>query len=189
MKIDINVPNGKSGIWEVKDLIINNNITSVNRFNDYRTIPNGKYKKLTREGKVIMANTPDEIEDFMPFVQRAHGDILINGLGLGTIIVALLTKDNINSITVIENSQDVIKLVATTYLDDKRVTIILDDAFTRSVGNKESYDFIWHDIWDTIDPNNISEMNILKEKYKKIAYYQECWAEQDCKKMISKEMI
>lgn len=75
-----------------------------------------------------MSNTPDEIRDFQSFVRKAKGKILINGLGLGVLLKALLEKEDVTQITVIEKSEDVIKLVSGS-ITDKRVSIINADAF------------------------------------------------------------
>lgn len=180
MKIDVDVPCGVSGIWSVKDLTVgHSDMEGTLEFTKNRGVPAGTYKKLTRGDVVVMTNTPDEILDFRSFVDKASGSVLINGLGLGTIIKALLAKADVVSITVIENSIDVIKLVSPTYQGHSKITIIHDDAFNRKIYD-EWYDFIWHDIWDTITQDNLSEMKLLKDKYSKISGYQECWCEDIC---------
>lgn len=183
MKINIDVPDGKSGIWEVKTFIVpKGKCDEIEIFKEKRGIPFGTYKKLTRNGIPVMSNTPDEINDFIPFVSKAKGNILINGLGLGTIIKILLTKKEVNKITIVENSKDVINLVAPAYSQDG-INIINDNAFDFTPKKNEKYDYIWHDIWDRIDPKNLKEMNILKNKYAYMDAYQECWAENVCKKI------
>jgi hypothetical protein len=65
MKIDINIPDGKVGDWEVKTFTITEEEA---KFANLRAmlhsgrgyISPGIYKKLTRNGEIIMSNSPDE---------------------------------------------------------------------------------------------------------------------------------
>lgn len=187
MKIKINVPDNISGEWEVKTFEITEgeakfaNMRAAFRGRGY--INAGIYKKLLRGGEIIMSNSPDEIADFMSFVYKAKGNILINGLGLGVLLKALLDKEEVENITVIERSIDVIKLVGKTYLKDKRVNIICADAFKWKPLNGTKYDYVWHDIWDYITSDNLSEMKKLTRKYSKISGYQESWCRKQCNKL------
>ena len=177
MKIDINVPDGISGEWEVKSFTVSKDDSE---FASMRAIFNGgrggitagNYKKLKRNGTIVMSNTPDEIEDFAHFSYMAKGKVLVNGLGLGVLLKSLLLKDDITQITVIEKSADVIKLVAPTY-KDKRLNIIHADAFEYKPEKGIRFDCVWHDIWDFITSDNLPEMKKLTRKYGRSADYQE----------------
>jgi hypothetical protein len=185
MKININIPDGVSGNWKVKTFIVTKEAAE---FASMRSIfqggrgslPAGEYKELRRNGTIVMSNTPDEINDFMNFVWNAKGSVLVNGLGLGVLLKALLDKPEIKDITVIEKSEDVIKLVATTYLTDSRVSIINADAFEYVPPKDKMYDAVWHDIWDSICGDNLIEMKKLHRKYGRKANYQESWCRQRC---------
>lgn len=107
---------------------------------------------------------------------------LINGLGLGVVLSAILKKDTVTEVTVIEKSEDVINLVAPAFLLDKRVEIIHQDAFKYMPPKGETYDFVWHDIWDDICADNIPEMTKLHRKYGKIAKWQDSWCKNECKR-------
>ena len=132
MEIDVDVPDGVSGEWEVKTFIVpKEDVSQIISMMKYgRGVPSGTYKRLTRNNEVIMSNTPDEIRDCINFINNATGSVLVNGLGLGVLLKALLNKSDVTDITVIEKSEDVIKLVADTYLKDKRVTIIVKKTLT-----------------------------------------------------------
>jgi len=191
MNIEINVPDGKSGSWEIKTKIapepdpLTKARAIIHGYGRY--VPAGTYKVLLRNNTVVMSNTPDEIRDSISFIRAAKGDVLINGLGLGVILKALLDKPEIDSVTVIEKSEDVINLVAPTYQNDKRVTIIHDDAFTYKPEKGKKYNAVWHDIWDDITSDNLPEMIKLHRKYGKIAFYQESWCRHICEKMRKEE--
>lgn len=139
----IDVPEGKSGDWEVVRFRINKIDAQFNNIREYihsghRFIKAGTYTRLTKCGNIIMSDTPAEIRDFSKPVRIARQSyrsesrcVLINGLSLGVMLQEILDDNTIEHLTVIENSPDVIKLVAThwktRYRD--RLTIICDDAF------------------------------------------------------------
>jgi len=182
MKIDIDVPDGISGDWKVESFTVQEREFSqmISMMKYGRGVPAGSYKRLMRGGQLVMSNTPDEISDFYGFVRKAKGSVLVNGLGLGVLLKALLDKHEVTEVIVIEKSEDVIKLVAETYLKDERVTIINADAFEYKPPKGKVFDAVWHDVWDDICADNLSEMKTLHRKYGKKTNYQESWCRKRC---------
>lgn len=182
MNIEIEVPDGIVGDWKVETFEVQDRELSqmISMMKTGRGVPAGKYKALKRNGDIIMSNTPDEIRDFWRFVCRAKGSILVNGLGLGVLLKALLNKPEITDVTVIEKSEDVIKLVGETYRKDKRVTIIHADAFDYQPPKGKRYNAVWHDIWDNICSDNLEEIKRLHRKYGRKTDYQESWCRYQC---------
>jgi len=76
------------------------------------------------------------------------GDILITGLGLGLVTEAIFrSAPAVNSVTVVEYSEDVISLVGP-YLEKqfgKRLRIVHGSAFNWRT--RRHYTVGWHDIW------------------------------------------
>ena len=72
---------------------------------------NKKFIRLIDENekfnRCIMSNTPMEEYTNREFVEKAHGDILIAGLGIGMIILPLQDKEAVKSITIIEKNKDI----------------------------------------------------------------------------------
>lgn len=190
MNIDINIPEGKSGNWSIQNFeVIENDAFFFNLKASYkpgnRIIKPGKYKRLMRNRQVIMSNTSAEIRDHLSFIYRAKkigGNILINGLGLGVCVFAILESNEIKSITVIEKEQDVINLVAP-YIKDQRVIIIHSDAFRYKPPKGKRYNTVWHDIWDNICADNLPEMTKLHRKYGKRTDWQSSWCKELCKRL------
>jgi hypothetical protein len=182
MKIDVDVPDGTSGNWKVETFEVKENelSQSISMWKYGRGVPGGIYKRLMRNGTCVMSNTPDEINDARYFINHAKGSILINGLGLGVVVKALLLNPEVTDITVIEISQDVIDLVAPTYLSDSRLTIIHADAFDYKPPKNKMYDAVWHDIWDNICGDNVDEMKKLHRKYGRKTKHQESWCRWKC---------
>jgi hypothetical protein len=184
MKIEVNVPDGVSGNWSVSTFTIEKEELSqmISMMKYGRGVPPGTYKRLMRGGEVIMSNTPDEIYDCLRFIRIAKGSVLINGLGLGVLVKALIEKPEVTDITVIENSEDVLKLSGPTYEKEPKVTIIHADCFTWEPPKGKVYDAVWHDIWDNICADNLPEMKKLHRKYGRRSKYQESWCRERCER-------
>ncbi|APQ78869.1 TPA: hypothetical protein LA742_003542 [Clostridium botulinum] len=155
-------------------------------------IPQGEYVTLTYKGEVVMSNTPMEKRTNAYFVQHAHGDILIAGLGIGLIVLAIQNKKEVKSITVIEKSSDVIDLVAKQLPLNSKVKIINADIFKWKC-EKNKYDVIYLDIWNYINSDVYEkEMKPLKERCKDYlksksespSRFIKCWAEYEAKNNI-----
>lgn len=141
----------------------------------------GTYERLKCGGQLVMSNTPAERNDYRWFVHKATGNVLVNGLGLGCVVRELLTKPDIERVTVIEKSADVIALVGP-YITDPRLTIIEADAFEWKPSRGERYNAVWHDIWNDICADNLPEMHTLHRKYGRRTDYQESWCRDACKR-------
>lgn len=192
--IPVKVPDGESGPWKVYSYEVSKEAETYSRMRAAiarselgRWVPAGTYKGLKRGGEIIMSNTPDEIKDCYDFFRNASGRVLINGLGLGIaldVILHKVKKDDTHAVTevyVIEKSCDVINLVASTFLKDKRVHIILSDAFEYKP--QVDFDTVYHDIWDNICSNNLVGMKKLHYKYGKRANWQGSWCREKCKNL------
>jgi len=189
MKVDLSfIPDSNSGDWSVESFEVKRNDLSqrITLIKTGRSVTEGTYKRLKRCNTVVMSNTPDEIRDFTHFTRKASGSILINGLGLGCVIKVLLEKPDVTKITVIEQSKDVISLISP-YFTDSRLTIINADAFEYKPLKGEVFDYVWHDIWDYICGDNLSEMATLHRKYARKTNWQDSWAKSECKRLMKRE--
>ena len=111
----------------------------------------------------IMSDTPSEIFEHGHAFRNAHGRVLITGLGLGCLVAALLSTEEVEHITVVEIDKDVIELTGHYYAGDPRVTIVNDDAI-RFAANYEGpdFDYAWHDIWSHISPRNLDDDSLAE---------------------------
>ena len=98
---------GKVGDFELTHFEIGEN----NLYAMFHGIPTGKFIKLTHRGEVVMSDTAMEKRTNRDFVVKAHGNVLIGGLGIGLILLAIQDKEDIEQITVIEKNKEVIELV------------------------------------------------------------------------------
>lgn len=190
MKIDVTIPDGVSGEWSVQSFDVSEelakleNLRSIISFSN-RSIEPGTYKRLMYNGIVVMSNTPCEIRDHLSFIYKAQKckNILINGLGLGVALKAILESEIVEKVDIVEISDDVINLVKPTFSSDSRVNIIHSDAFTYKLNKGIRYGAVWHDIWNYICADNLLEMTRLKRKYGRFCEWQGCWGEYFCKRM------
>jgi len=177
------IPNGVSGRWEVDEFEVPENSLENLRISfktPGREMPVGKYKRLCRDGSVVMSNTPAECRDHSYFIYKAHGKVLINGLGLGVVLSEILNKEEVTEVEVVENSKDVISLVWPYFGEDSRATLHQADALTFKPVKNKRYNAVWHDIWNNICSDNLKEMAILHRKYGRRTNWQGSWNKEIC---------
>ncbi len=132
-----------------------------------RYVPKGTYTKLVRGGTLVMSDTPDEHRDHSSAIYKAKGRVLIAGLGIGMVANEMLKKPEVEHLTVIEVSEEVIALTGPHLkaLHGDRLTIVHADIFTYTPPKGELYDTIWFDVWDYICEDNLAQMEKLHRKY------------------------
>lgn len=178
------VPDGVSGDWRVETFTVSkadSDFTKIRAaIHPDEFVEAGTYKRLMRGLTVVMSNTRFEVDTNSSIIHHAKGTVLINGLGLGLVVSELLKKEAVQHITVIEQSPDVIKLVAPSFAGNPRVTIIEGDALEHTPKKGERWDYVWHDIWDFICSDNLAAMRQLKRKYARRTGWQNCWGYYQC---------
>lgn len=190
-KVELNLKSGESGEWKLKRFTVTPQGAKMHNLGEIfsgrsRFILAGEYWGLFRNGKVIMSNTPSEINDHWKFIREASGKVLIGGLGLGMVLKCLLDKKSITKVTVVEKSPDVIKLVASAYTDDPRVEIINADIFQYKP--TERYDCAWFDIWDDISGSEYPEMKKLHRRYARYVGWSDSWLRKNSRRLYKESM-
>jgi hypothetical protein len=202
----VDVPEGIVGKYQIKKFTVSKEDEDFGRMRAIlssssrgRFCPAGTYTALKRigdrrgtvlktdsnselAGTVVMSDTHDEIMYHIMAIQKAKGEILINGLGLGVVLNGCLNKPEVTHATVVEISQDVIDLVGPHYMKKfgDRLTIVHANAFDYKPPKGVRYGMVWHDIWDTICSENYDEMKKLHRKYGKICDWQWSWCRELC---------
>ncbi len=176
--VELKLTSGESGAWKLKRFTVTPQGAKMHNLSEMfngrnRFIYPGEYWGLFCDGKVIMSNTPAEIDDHKPFIRKAYGKVLVGGLGLGMVLKCLLDKKSVTKVTVVEKSPDVIKLVASAYTDDPRVEIVNADIF--EYVPSERYDCAWFDIWDDISGEEYPEMKRLHRRYGHYVDWSDSW--------------
>lgn len=187
-KYKVQVPEGVSGVWRVERFTVSESDEKMERlhsmFNGGRYVPADTYTWLKRSSYTIMSDTPDEIRDHLGAINKACGNVLINGLGLGVVLQAMARKPEVTAITVIEQSSDVIALVAPYYqaMFGDKINIIQADAYEYKPPKGSRFDVAWHDIWDDLCTDNLPEMAKLHRKYGRLTDWQGSWGKEICQR-------
>jgi len=187
------VPTGCAGEWAVERYEVTEAEANLGRLrasigNDGgRFVPAGRYTMLKRGARLVMSDTPDEIRDHYGVLSQAQqygGNVLVAGLGLGVVIDLVLVCDNIEHVTVIEKSSDVISLVGPHMLSrhPARLTIHKADVFEWKPPRDQRYSVAWFDIWNNICSTNLVEMKKLERKYVHRAKWCGCWGQSQCRR-------
>lgn len=139
----------------------------INGNREYINIQEGEYIKLIdkRSNEIVMSDTPMERDTNRTFCQRANGNVLIAGLGIGMILLTIQDKPEVESITVIEKYKEVIDLVAAQLPLNNKVKIINADIFEWTPPKVKKYDTIYFDIWNNICGDDWEEHKTLRRKY------------------------
>ncbi|MCZ2077878.1 MAG: hypothetical protein LC130_23105 [Bryobacterales bacterium] len=149
------IPEGWAQLWHVHKLHLPKGNLTIHE-GEWVDTPPGVYTylrcltdstlHLVPAGELVMEDTPHELRTHLGFVMQAHGKVLVTGLGLGCVVRGLLANPRVEHVTCIENSPDVLKLVAP-YMPTERLTIIEAEAFQWVAHNQQRFDCAWHDLW------------------------------------------
>jgi len=179
------IPEGSSGDWSVQRFEMTEDQAILSMIRDGpRRCPAGSYTMLRRAGRLIMSDTPAELDDLRRFRLTARGSVLINGLGLGIAAKMALAKPEVTDVTVIELSSDVIALVAP-HLACDRLTVVNACAYGWKPERGRRWDTVWHDIWDDICSDNLEGMKRLHRKYGRRSEWQGSWCRFQCERWRS----
>lgn len=187
------VPEGVSGKWAVEKFTVTP--AQALRYNVLhsggRYVSPGDYTRLVygKRQEVVMSDTPAELLEHHEPVDWAFGRCLVNGLGLGVVVDAMLLRGFVEHVTVVELEADVIALTAG-HLREKwgdRVEIVQADALAYQPPRGVRYEYVWHDIWPTISSSNLPDMIKLHRRYGRRCSQQGSWARDQCEYMRREE--
>ena len=146
--LGINIPENQIGNWKIE---MDNGECSLIKLN---------------MGISIMKDNLAEYHTHKWLWDNATGDILVAGLGIGFLNKELIDNHNFNSVTIIENSQDVIDLVWPYCSKDSRFTLIKEDIETWNIPIGSQWDIGWFDSWVAGNPLSYTGyMSAMKYKY------------------------
>ncbi|MDO3380380.1 hypothetical protein [Geoalkalibacter halelectricus] len=174
----VSLPQMQKGLWRVERFRVDD--TDFSSLFQGRDVPVGEeYTRLMRGGTLVMSDTPAEMRDHRMAVRMARGSCLLNGLGIGMVLKAILKKPEVTEVTVVEVSQDLIDLVAPHY-SDPRVIFVCCDAYAYQPPKGKRFQMVWHDIWDAMCSDNLEGMAKLHRKYGRRADWQGSWGKEAC---------
>lgn len=165
---------------------------TIDDYKPWINIPKGEYVRLIDKSlnfdSCVMSDTPMEHRTNYEIVRKAHGDIIIGGLGIGMILLPILEKEEVKSVTIVEKYQDIIDITGSQIKSDK-LKIVHGDIFENNFPRGTKFDVIYFDIWNYINEDVYEEMKDLKKKYRRCLKNKKenpnswigCWAEHEAK--------
>ncbi len=161
---NIKLENIKDGSWEIKweeyapyravicdDMIIGSDFSEIPPLGFFTDI--FRFPAVLEDGNEWMTLTPVDLDTSKEAIEAAHGRVITFGLGLGYYAYMVSLKPNVESVTVIEKSPDVIRLFKTYILpqfeNKDKIRIIEADAFgyAEKIMPGEKYDLAFVDTW------------------------------------------
>lgn len=100
-----------------------------------------------------MSVCPSEINSMARHIEKAHGRVLVLGLGLGYYPYMISQKFGVESIAIVENAPEIIRIFQDHLLPQfeqkSKISLIESDAFSY-IGalTGDEYDFCFADIWE-----------------------------------------
>ena len=143
---------------------------------------------LWQDDEVWMLDAPSEMNTIEPYARKAKGKVLTFGLGIGFYVYMALLNEDVESVTVVEHSQEVIHLFNTVlrlqFPSNKEITIIQGDAFDYfNEQTLNQYDSVFVDIWQSNDDGLILIEKLLEQylpPYEKVDF----WIESSCMEIM-----
>ncbi|MBR2010300.1 MAG: hypothetical protein IKA06_00930 [Clostridia bacterium] len=128
------------------------------------------FPAVLENGREWMTLQPNEMVTTYPAIRAAHGRVATFGLGLGYFAYHAAEKENVESVTVVDVSPQVIDLFQTHILPQfphkEKIKLVCEDAFSfadkRLDGN---FDFVFADIWH--DAGDGKELYLKMKAYEK----------------------
>lgn len=161
---NINIPNAKDGDWELKtesyapyrgvichDMIIGSDYSEFAPLGFFTE--EFHFPAVLEGGNEWMTLTPVDLDTCDEAIEAAHGKVVTFGLGLGYYAYMVSEKESVSSITVVEKSENVIRLfekyIFPQFSHPEKVRIIRADAFeyAEKVMPSEEYDYAFVDTW------------------------------------------
>ncbi len=131
------------------------------------------FPAILENGIEWMTITPNEVETMREPISKSHGKVLTLGLGLGYFAFHASEKPEVERVTVVERSRDVIEIFKTYLLPQfphaDKIEIVEADAFQYMQKElpRRGFDYVFADLWH--DASDGLEMYRKLKKYEALA--------------------
>ena len=175
----------KDGNWEIKweyyppfraaiaaDMIIKNNFAEIPPIAFFEE--GFSFPAVLEDGNEWMTLTPVDVDTCENEIKKARGKVVTFGLGLGYFAYMVSEKSNVESITVVEKSENVIRLfekhILPRFPHKEKVRIVNADAFeyAEKIMPDEHFDYAFVDTW-----RDASDGLPMYERMKKLEHLSE----------------
>lgn len=187
---NIKIPTAKIGRWEFKEEKYKPYEAFV--YNDLKKLSDGRvlpqigffekefcYPAVFENNREWMLITPNEIETMKAPIAAAHGKVLTFGLGLGYYAYMVSEKETVETVTIVEKDENVIKLfkqyILPQFTHPEKIQVIHEDAFLYAQQHlaREAFDVVFADIWH--DPADGVDLYLKMKEYEKFSPKSEYW--------------
>lgn len=143
---------------------------------------------LWQDDEVWMLDAPSEMNTIEPYAKKAKGKVLTFGLGIGFYVYMALLNDDVESVTIVERSPEVIQLFNTVlrpqFPQSKEIKIIQGDAFDYfNEDTLNQYDSVFVDIWQS-NEDGLEMIERLLEQYLPPFEQVDFWIESSCMEIM-----
>ena len=161
---NIVIPEIKKGRWELKrekypayrgviaaDMILGDSFREIPPLGFFKE--EFEFPAVLEDGNEWMTLTPVDLDTSDEAIERAHGRVVTFGLGLGYYTYMVSERDEVESVTVVEKSRDVIALfrqyILPQFSHPEKVRIVEADAFEYAERSMpaEGFDVAFVDTW------------------------------------------
>lgn len=177
------IPEGSQGVAAIRHFTVSkadSQFSAIRAFQHPEAyVTAGNYCELRVQGGIMMTDTSMEKRSNSGVVQMARGDVFIAGLGIGMVLLPILEKPEVTSVTVIEKYPEVVALVEEHIRkaageNSSKLKVIVGDVFEYKPA-KAAYDTIYFDIWPDICTDNLEDMAKLHRKFGKAKKTLDSW--------------
>ncbi len=176
---NIKIPTDVRGKWSLKTEHLAPYEPFVCR--DFLVLPDGRmlpqlgfftedypFPAVLENGREWMTLQPNELVTTWPAIANAKGRVLTFGMGLGYFTYHAACKDDVESVTVVDISEDVLELFRTHILPQfphpEKVRLIKKDAFAFAEADMQgNFDYVFADIWH--DAGDGRELYLKMKEY------------------------
>ena len=163
----------------VDDILIDENFVEVSQigyFND-----SFKYLAVNKDDVTWMSTDPNEINTMASCINRAKGNVMAFGLGLGYFPIMCASKKEVSKVLVVEKDPKIISIFKKHILPlcefKDKIEVVCGDAFDYAKNNTFSeYNYLFIDIWHNPEdglPMYLKLFRLLKGKKIVVDYWLE----------------
>lgn len=177
---NIKFPEGKKSRWAFETRICKQYEAFV--YDDPKIFPDGRiipcigffdkdypFPAVLEDGREWMTLMPNETNTTKPAIEVSEGKVLTYGLGLGYYAYMAAIKPEVESVTVVERSRDVIdlfkKYILPQFPSPDKIEIVESDAFDYAENKMQTggFDTVFVDIWH--DPSDGCDLYLRMKNY------------------------
>ena len=135
--------------FPLNDIQIKENYIEQTTFSFFKT--DFKFACLNLNNTTWMSITPNEINTMKNSIEKANGNVLVLGLGLGYFPYMISLKSNVKTIDIVEKDKQIVDIfknhIYPFFNMKNKFKVVNEDAFSYLNNIKNNYDFVFVDLY------------------------------------------